>query len=359
MPSPIKILADASLPGLTDLFSPPFSLTLYQNQQQVANLLPGHNVLLCRSTLNVNTALLANSDVQCIATASSGTDHIDNNYLNQRNIALIDAKGCNARAVADYVVATIGALHSGGKSSGKRAGVIGVGEVGSRVVTRLRAAGFDVACFDPLKASQDKNYPYVSLADLTTCDLLCIHANLHETPPYPSRGLLNADFLSQLKAGTIIINAARGGIIDEEALLSLTTPITYCTDVYIGEPAINPRIIDFATLCTPHIAGHSIEAKYAALVEVSKKLHLHYGLLASVSAAPTALLPDRRYDTIAPWEQCVLDLYNPQLETCILKAAADKKAAFLTLRQAHLSRHDFNVYNLAGINQQIRSLLGF
>lgn len=359
MTSLIKILADASLPGLSELLAPSFSITRYQNQSDVSDLLLNHDILLCRSTLKVNAGLLANSAIQCVATASSGTDHIDSTYLQQNNITLIDAKGSNARAVADYVVATIATLHHLKKSIGTRAGVIGIGEVGSRVVARLQAAGFDVICFDPLKAQENNDYSYASsLADIATCDVISIHANLHETLPYPSNNLINADFLSKLKANTIIINAARGGIIDEKALLTLTKPIIYCTDVYLNEPAINPNIVDFATLCTPHIAGHSIEAKYKAIVDVSQKLHLQFGLpIPSIAKSNTLISNDQGSNKLS-WQACVLALYNPQLETNILKAGIDKTAAFLSLRHAHQSRHDFNIYNLDGINQQTRSILG-
>ena len=239
---------------------------------------------------------------------------------------------------------------------GTLAGVIGVGEVGSRVVKRLHAAGLNVICFDPLKAQQDKHHQYVSLDDLTQCDVLCIHPNLHESPPFPSKHLLNADFLSKLKSNVIIINASRGGIIDEDALLTTNKPIIYCTDVYCEEPTINPRIIDFATLCTPHIAGHSIEAKQAAVVQISQQLHHHYGLPIPIFHSPIAPVSSNHYSDTT-WQDLVLRLYNPLVETHILKTAADKKNAFLTQRQAHQHRHDFNCYKVEGINNTTRLLL--
>jgi len=359
MPKSIKILADASLPGLTTLFQAPFSLTLYQNEQQIADLLPFHDVLLCRSTLRVDAKLLTNSTIQCVATASSGTDHIDSEYLTQHNITLFDAKGSNARAVADYVVSTL-AVH---QPIGKLAGVIGAGEVGSRVVDRLQAAGFNVICFDPLKAQQqqDKHHHYATLAELTACDVICIHANLHESAPYPSKNLLNADFLARLKSGVTLINASRGGIVDEEALLKITRPIAYCTDVYCNEPFIDPRIVNLSTVCTPHIAGHSIEAKQAAIVQVSKQLHRHYGcefVFASEAKQSSDLRTPCKAADKRLWQELISDIYNPLKDTVILKAAADKHSAFLTQRKAHQLRHDFNFYKIDGIDQQIKLLLG-
>ncbi len=337
----IKILADATLPCLTDSFPKPFALTRYDSHEQIPSLLTDHTVLLCRSTLRVNATLLSKSTVECVATASSGVDHIDEAYLNQQDIALFDAKGSNAPAVADYVVATLSALHRLNKPIGPLAGVIGVGEVGSRVVVRLEAAGFKVICYDPFKDPNDTRYRYSTLARLADCDLLCLHPNLHESQPFPSKHFVNASFLNQLKSGVVIMNASRGDIVDEAALLASEKPIIYCTDVYSREPEINPHIIDFATLCTPHIAGHSIEAKQAAVVQLSQKIHRHYGLTSPYLERSTPIHP------VLPqshWQDWVLSRYNPMDETEQLKIAIDKTSAFIALRKAHVFRHDFEVW---------------
>ncbi len=357
----MKILADATLPMLAEWFLSPFSLTRYSKQDELPDLLMTHDILLCRSTLKVTADLLAGSQIKCVATASSGIDHIDSDYLKKNGICLFDAKGCNAVAVADYVVATLAFLSSNDLIIGNKAGVIGVGEVGSRVVPRLQAAGFDVICYDPPKAMLDKHYRYCSITELTRCDLLCVHANLHKTPPHPSANLIAADFLAQLKPHATIINAARGRIINEEALLASENPITYCTDVYQGEPAISTQLVEFATLCTPHIAGHSIEAKNAAVEQVSKKLHRHFGLptpttIASPIMAPVLSQPLRVHAT--NWHDDILSIYNPMDDTIILKAANNKKEAFLTQRQAHQNRHDFIDYDAEQLDQKTKRLLG-
>ena len=351
---PIKILADASLPALTTLFQTPFDLTLYQTNQDLIDLLPSHHVLLCRSTLRVNACLLSNSSIDCVATASSGTDHIDSKYLNQHNIQLFDAKGSNARAVADYVVSIL-AVH---QPIGKLAGVIGVGEVGSRVVERLQAAGFTVICYDPLKTEWDKKHPYATLAELADCDLICIHANLHESAPFPSKNLINADFIAHLKSGVTMINASRGGIVDEDALLQSSQKIAYCTDVYCNEPSIDPRVINFATVCTPHIAGHSIEAKQAAMVQLSEQLHHYYKLPMTTAFEVSQHREVNDQHSAITWQDHVKQLYNPLTETQILKSAADKQNAFLTQRKLHQQRHDFNCYAMNTLHQWNKGLLG-
>lgn len=352
----MQILADATLPNLPALFRAPFELTLYSTPSEIPALLSTHKILLCRSTLNVTAELLANSAIECVATASSGIDHIDIDYLQKHKITLFDAKGCNARSVADYVVATLAWLSLKNKIIGRKAGVIGVGEVGAVVVERLLAIGFDVIGFDPLREKKDNKFSYCSFNDLATCDVLCVHANLHRTPPHPSANLLGADVLSGLKPGTIIINAARGGIVNEEALLSLGSPITYCTDVYSAEPQISTKVVQLATLCTPHIAGHSIEAKNMAVVKVSQQIHELYKVVMPPSTITTEKGPllsanDR-------WEDSVLNLYSPLTDTHLLKTARDKSQAFLTQRQAHNTRHDFAFYDTRQLTQQMKTIFG-
>lgn len=140
----MKILADAALPNLHQWFTEPFTLATYKNQQELFDLVTHQDILLCRSTIQVNETLLSNSTIHCVATATSGTDHIDLDYLKKRNIRLLDAKGCNANSVADYVTASLAFLQQHRLLKGNKAGIIGVGEVGKRVIKRLAAAGFEV-----------------------------------------------------------------------------------------------------------------------------------------------------------------------------------------------------------------------
>lgn len=354
----IKILADASLPGLQQAFPPPFALTCFNDAEDMVSKLPGQTILLCRSTLRVNERLLQGHSLRYIATASSGIDHIDERYAAARDITILDAKGSNATAVADYVMASLAWLRLYRGWQGRKAGVIGYGAVGSQVGIRLKAAGFEVLAYDPPKTARENGFVSCSRHELTQCELLCVHANLHRQNPYPSYNLLDQSFLHELQTGTAIINASRGNIVDENDLLNLHPPLFYCTDVYEHEPSPNPRLVDLATLCTPHIAGHSVEAKQNAIDMVSRKLHAAFQL----NPPPDNFLPDNDFPaTISPgqdWVQTVLSLYDPGLETGQLKADTDKKACFLKLRKAHRTRHDFNSYDSSRIDEQTRRILG-
>lgn len=339
----MNILADASLPGLAQAFPKPFQLTRYERPDEIAQLLPGQDVLLCRAALKVNQSLLKNHCLRYVATASSGTDHLDHLWLNSQNIQIIDAKGSNARAVADYVVACLAFLEQQHLVPGSKAGIIGLGKVGAQVASRLQAAHFEILTYDPPKAERESAFQSCCLEELYQVDLLCIHAELHHTQSYPSANLVNQNVLDQLKPGCVIINAARGGIVNEEELLHSPKPLTYCTDVYLNEPDIDKRVVDKSTICTPHIAGHSLEAKYAAVAMVSSALHQIAGLPLPQFAAPE--LPQVVHlEKDKLWYESVLEIYNPLEETLSLKHASDKKAAFLNLRKNHQTRHDFSQY---------------
>ncbi|KTD42042.1 4-phosphoerythronate dehydrogenase [Legionella parisiensis] len=354
----MNILADSSLPGLEQAFPKPFRLTLYHHLDEITGLLPGQDVLLCRANLKVNQLLLKNHCLRYVATASSGTDHLDRLWLESQNIQVIDAKGSNARAVADYVVACLAFLEQRQLLRGNKAGIIGLGKVGTQVAARLQAAGLEIFTYDPLKAECEPTFHSCSREELYAIDLLCIHAELHNNQPYPSANLINQDFLDRLKPGCVIINAARGGIVNEKALLNTSKPLIYCTDVYLNEPDIDTRIINQSTICTPHIAGHSLEAKYAAVAMVSSALH-HIADLAIPQFAAPALPQTLNLHKGQLWHDFILKIYNPLEETLSLKHAVDKKVAFLNLRKNHQTRHDFSQYSTDPIlNYKTKLLLG-
>lgn len=335
----MNILADASLPSLALFFSKPFELIVYENLEDLKASLPKADVLICRATLKVTPSLLQDSKLQCLATASSGVDHINVAYLQQAGIPLMDAKGANAPAVADYVLSCIARLQAQGVD-GQKVGVVGVGAVGSLLVSRLLSLGFDVSCYDPLRANREPDFVSCAFEDILNCDWICLHANLHHGPEHASFHLFDEAALAKLKPHAVIINASRGGIVSESALLSTKNPLIYCTDVYESEPTINPAVVQRATLCTPHIAGHSIEAKVDAVRLISQKLHHWFGV-----PFPPYLSLQKAEASLAvigeSWQSRVLAAYDPSVETIALQQAEDKTQAFLSLRLAHQKRHDF------------------
>ena len=325
----IPLLADNSLPLLEALFSLHFKLRTYQNLEEIYNYNAPQEILLCRSNLRIDQDFLNKTHFRTIATATSGTDHIDIHYLQKKKIHLLDANGTNAASVADYVLATLAYLNLTSKSIG----IIGMGKVGRAVKQRLQLLQQNVLSYDPWLPEHSK----VCFNDILACDVITLHANLHDNKPFPSRHLFNAKNLRQLKPGTVLINTARGELLDTEALLKLKPDIIYCADVFPDEPNISADLIDYTTICTPHIAGHSIQAKHQSLIKISQKLHQYY----EIPRPETKMQPHSSY-LITPheWQKTLLDHYNPWEETLFLKAAKNKKNAFLYLRKAHCNRHE-------------------
>lgn len=333
----IKLLADATLHNVALAFPAPFSLSFYDNNTPLQEQLQSNDILVCRSTLKVDEGLLKGSSIKLIASASSGVDHIDKTYLKTQNIPLFDAKGANADAVADYILANIAYLQLTHNIQGKKVGIIGMGAIGSLIANRLQLLGFDITPFDPWLDAYHKN-PFESLY---ACDYISLHANVHEMQPYPSKKLLNKAFFKKLSPQTVIINAARGALIDEEALLEAEQPFIYCTDVYNHEPQINPKMVARATIATTHIAGHSIEAKQRAIFYLSQQIHKAYGL--KEPSFPSLNQGSPTYSVNQNnWQKKILQHYNPSIETKYLKAALNKQDAFMQLRKAHL-RHEWQL----------------
>ncbi|WP_367607164.1 NAD(P)-dependent oxidoreductase [Legionella sp. W05-934-2] len=334
------LLADANLPVLPKAFPKGFDIVTYANSEELKEQISMADVLLCRSTLSVDKPLLEGTHVRMVATASSGTNHIDTSYLRQNNIRLITAIGANASAVCDWVLSVF--AHIQPKLSGRCLGIIGYGHVGSQLQRRFSLLNYKVLTCDPL-IHQPPNFVHIPLEKLSQCDAIFIHANFHADSPFPSKNLIDQHFLASLKSSCFIINASRGGIVNEEEILNTPFCHNYCTDVFENEPNINAKIVDTAFLCTPHIAGHTVEAKVNAVFQVSREIHRVAKLpIPPMSASENQLTIDLTQQT---WSHDLLNHYDPVNESILLKSAKDKSHAFLTLRKAHL-RHGFDVFAL-------------
>ena len=120
----------------------------------------------------------------------------------------------------------------------------------------------------------------------------------------------------------------------------ISCAIIYCTDVYANEPAINPEIIQYANICTPHIAGHSIDAKYKTMLHLRDCIHHQYGVSLPENTEHTTTM--LKIDYTKNWEDQILQIYNPYIETKRLQQATNLQETFLRLRQEHKFRCEFS-----------------
>lgn len=278
----ISIVADENIPGLAAYFTDEVALTVLPGRSIDAAAVECADVLLVRSVTRVDPNLLKHSSVRFVATATSGTDHVDIDYLARRGIAFADAHGANAQAVTEYVLSIMALFAQGDLSANlwRSVGIVGMGQVGRRLNCLLSALGFKTRYYDPFLDKQAQLFAGVQseLEEVMSCDVVSIHAPLTSGGRFPTSRMIEDKLLALLPERAWLIHAARGGIIDEEALAAAlgSRPELRCAvDVWLHEPAINASLAGLVDIATPHIAGYSKEAKSKATAIIIDALECH------------------------------------------------------------------------------------
>ena len=262
-----QVIIDKGIPFLEGVFPPEIEV-LYLSPEDITPAAVRYaDALFVRTRTQINKELLHGSNVRFVATATIGFDHIDQDYCREAGIHWVSCPGCNAQAVCDYVEEAIASLpHCLIASSPLTIGIIGYGHVGKLVAQMAERKGYKVLLSDPPLGI---GLPLEQLAPL--CDVLTFHTPLTREGEYPTYHLCDANILRLCKPGTLIINAARGGVIDEQALLSCLSPLASSPhrliasiDCWENEPNINQDLLKHVELASFHIAGYSIQGKMNA-----------------------------------------------------------------------------------------------
>jgi len=253
----LAIVADENIPQVESYFSSLGSVTRVDGRLLTNDQLRDADILLVRSVTDVNEALLAGTRVRFVATATIGTDHLDIDYLDNNGIGWASAPGCNADSVVDFVISAICRMEGLLKwlLADGVVGIIGLGNVGSRLYRRLDELGISCLGYDPL-IKQDR-YPILSdLDSVLAADVICLHAPLTIDGNHPSYHLLNAQRLGSLRSGTVIISAGRGAVVDTaalQAMLGERNDIGTVLDGWENEPNINIEFMKHVGLVWPHL----------------------------------------------------------------------------------------------------------
>ena len=260
----MQVVIDKGIPFLEGVIEP-YAQVLYLSPEEITpDTVRDADALIVRTRTRIDKELIEGSKVRFVATATIGYDHINQDYCNQAGVRWVSCPGCNAQAVCDYVEEAISTMKSGKKAL--TVGIVGYGHVGKLVAQMANKKGYRLLLSDPplgIGASLQEIAPL--------CDVLTFHTPLTHDGAYPTYHLGNADVLRLCKPDALIINAARGGIIDEQALLAHISTFPskeekggIAIDCWEGEPHLNHELLQLVDLASFHIAGYSIAGKINA-----------------------------------------------------------------------------------------------
>ena len=293
----MKITADRNIPFIERPLRAIGDLVMLPGTEITPEVMADTDILLTRTRTRCNEALLAQSPCSFIGTATIGTDHIDLPYCRECGITVANAPGCNAPAVAQWVLAAvINYFTPARRLSDITLGVIGAGHVGSILIRWAEGLGIRVLVNDPLlQETAPDAYNYSTLADIARkCDVISVHTPLTRDGRYPSYHFIGSGFISMLRRKPLILNAARGPVTDTRALiegLDSGQIGAVGIDCWEGEPAIDPILLERAYIATPHIAGYSRQGKIRASEMVLDALSQHLGLTTPLRADAPSIPP--------------------------------------------------------------------
>ena len=278
----MKIVADQNIPFVEKCFSSIGDVTLSPGRAITPELVKDADILLVRSITKVDEALLKGSSVKFVATATIGFEHIDQNYLSQKSIGFASAPGSNANSVAEYIVAALLALGKKHKFKlrNKSIGIVGVGNVGSKVAAKCSALEMKVMLNDPPLMRKTHDPKYLPLEELFQCDFITMHTPLTFVGPDKTHHLADSDFFSKLRPETFFLNTSRGGVVQTQALkdaLKSKQIAGAVLDVWENEPNIDNELLLSVDLSTPHIAGYSYDGKVAGMIMIYNAACKHFG----------------------------------------------------------------------------------
>lgn len=256
-----RIIADQNMPLVEDYFGHLGKVKLMAGREIDRHSIEGAEILLVRSVTQVDQTLLQGSSIRFVGSATAGTDHIDLDYLQANDIQFAYAPGCNAEAVVQYALSVFACLKPKWQQS--RVGIVGCGNVGGKLYQKLCNLGVDCRVYDPF-LTQTQIPDLVSFEQVLDCDIISLHTPLTTEGEFPTHHLFDQHVLNQLKPNGLLINAGRGAVIDNLALinrLKQNDGIQVALDVWESEPQINTELLDLVSLATPHIAGYSDEGK--------------------------------------------------------------------------------------------------
>lgn len=366
----MRIVADENIPLLDEFFADFGSITRLPGRSIDAAAVADADVLLVRSVTQVSQQMLQGSPVKFVGTCTIGTDHLDLDYFEQANIAWSSAPGCNARGVVDYVLSSLLVLaeDQGVDLSTRTYGIVGAGQVGSRLQAVLQGLGWRVLVCDPPRQLLEGG-DFVSLQQvISQCDVISLHTPLNKTGEHITQHLLNTDNLALLKPDTWLINASRGPVIDNLALrrlLEQRDDLRAVLDVWEAEPTVDVALAALCRIATPHIAGYSLDGKLRGTAQIYTAFCAFLGQVPRHNLEdlmPAPWLTHMHFDATVQCDWLIASIcravYDPRRDDADFRRSlfsdeARQRAAFDALRKHYPMRREVELLGVSFVGQPL------
>ncbi|MBD2797674.1 4-phosphoerythronate dehydrogenase PdxB [Xenorhabdus sp. 18] len=370
----MKILVDENMPYAEQLFQQLGEVQAIPGRPVPEGVLEHADAFMVRSVTKVNESLLQGSSVKFVGTATAGMDHVDQQWLSQAGIGFSAAPGCNAIAVVEYVFSALMLLAEQDQFQlkDKTVGIVGVGNVGGRLAERLAALGVKTLLCDPPRADRGDEGEFWPLEKLVKeADILTFHTPLNQSGPYQTYHLADAELLSALPDNRILINASRGEVVDNQALLAVLQQgkkLRTVLDVWEPEPNLSLPLLELVDIATPHIAGYTLEGKARGTTQVFEAYCEFLGQPRKTELADWLPASDFSQITVqGEVTQSVLKrlmhlVYDVRRDDAPLRQVADQVGAFDRLRKNYPERREWSsltVHCDAEESAQLLSSIGF
>lgn len=280
----MKIIIDKNIPYIKGALENAADVEYLTHKEMTPETVRNADALIVRTRTKCNEKLLSGSKVKFIATATIGYDHIDTKYCDENGINWANAPGCNALSVTQYMASVF--IHLAEKNtfdlSSKTVGIVGVGNVGSRVAKLAESFGMKVLLNDPPRERAEGSKQFVSLNKIAEkSDIITFHPLLSFEGIDKTFHLADADFFTSLKRKPIIINASRGEVVDNSALkkaIKKKLVSDVVLDCWENEPNIDLELLGKVEIATPHIAGYSADGKANATMQSVQSVSRFFNL---------------------------------------------------------------------------------
>ena len=361
----MKLVVDENIPGADQLFAQFGAVQRLPGRAINAAVVRDADILVVRSVTRIDAALLRGSRVRFVGSTTAGIDHVCLADLDALGIRFAHAPGSNADSVVDYVLGVLALRFPDAASiASRRIGIVGCGNVGGRLLRRLRALGISCRVYDPFVEGIAEACAFDEVLD---CDVLSLHVPLTSEGDHPTRYLLGAAQLQALATRGLLINTARGAVVDNAALLGLLrarADLGVVLDVWEHEPRIEPALLARTLIGTPHIAGYAVDGKLRGVAQVYRALcdFLQGGAplesFAALQLPPAGVVPAQA----TGWQQAVLGSYDPRTDDAQLRALAvatpaDIATGFDRLRRDYPARRELGAWHIGSARESERAQL--